>query len=195
MILLPQEYWEIRETKEKGRGIFAVKEIAIGTIIGDYIGKVLHPQNAIVDEENFYLMYYHDHAVITPDLTKDGVHLLNHSCTPNAWLSIYKGHTLAFALKHIVPGEEILIPYLLAPQDKYCKPCLHVCKCQASNCRGTMHLSEERYAAWRKLTEAQAKETKRERIKYGKDLPALSSYPKISAIYIEQVKELLKVTH
>jgi hypothetical protein len=188
MILLPNDYWEIKETKNKGRGIFAKKEISKGTIIGDYLGRIVHPKDAIVDEENFYLMYYHDKAAIAPDLKQPGVHLLNHSCVPNAWLYTYSGHTLAFALKDIARKTEITIPYLLSPKDEFCNPCPHVCECNDAHCTKNMHLTKDEYDKWRKLNEKWAKKTKRERIRYGKELPHLSNYPKtIPNEYIEEV--------
>lgn len=191
MILLSNEYWEIRNAKSKGRGIFAKKDISKGKVIGDYIGKVLRPEEAIVDEENFYLMYYHDRAVISPDLEKPGVYLLNHSCVPNCSFYIYKGHTLAFALRKILKGEELTISYLLPPIDKFCNPCPHVCRCGSSHCTGTMHLSEDKYKKWRKITDKQSKETKRERIRYGKDLSLLLDYPKkVSEEYISEINKI-----
>ncbi len=194
MILLPFDSWEVKKTKKKGRGIFAKKDIPAGTIIGDYLGKVIHPRDAVVDEENFYLMYYHDRAVVVPDLQKQGVHLLNHACTPNTFLYIYKGHTLAFALREISSGEELNISYLLAPLDKFCQPCKHECDCGGLQCLGTMHLSKDIYERWRRLTDAQSKETKRERIRYGRDLPKLSSYPnKISIDYIKKINALFNL--
>lgn len=192
MILLSNDFWEIRKVKGKGRGIFALKNIPKGIIIGDYIGKVLHPRDVVIDERNFYTMYYHDHAVISPDLKKSGVHLLNHSCKPNCWLYIYKGHTLAFAIRNIKKGEELTIPYLLPPIGKFCNPCPHICHCGNKKCTGTMHLSKEKYDLWRKITGRQSKETKRERIRYGKDLSSLLSYPKnIPEDYIKKIKEVL----
>jgi hypothetical protein len=194
MILLSDDYWEIRSTKKKGRGLFAKKDILRGVIIGDYIGKVIHPQDAVVDEENFYLMYYHDQAAIAPDLDKPGVHLLNHSCVPNAWLYIYKGHTLAFTLKKISKGQELTIPYLLSPRDEFCKPCLHICKCGNSKCSGTMHLSKDKYDSWRKFNQKWVKQTKREKVSFGKNLPLLNFYPKtISGDYIKGVNQLFKI--
>ena len=193
MILLNQDFWEIRKTAKKGRGIFAKKEISKGTVIGDYLGKVIHPQDAVVDENNFYLMYYHDTAAIMPDLNKPGVHLLNHSCLPNAWLYIYKGHTLAFALKTINKGEEITIPYLLSPQDKFCDPCLHICQCGHPKCNQTMHLTHEQYKKWRKLNDKWASKTKREKVIVGKALPKLKVYPEtISTEYIKKINQLFK---
>ena len=194
MILLSNKYWEIKETSDKGRGLFAKKEIVKGSVIGDYIGKVIHPQDAVVDEENIYLMYYHNYAAILPDLEKPGVHLLNHSCVPNAWLYTYKGHTLAFALRRISKGEELTIPYLLSPKDEFCAPCLHVCKCGDLQCTGTMHLSKEKYDGWRKLNNMWANKTKRGRIRYGKELPQLLAYPKrISEAYIKEVNKLMEI--
>jgi hypothetical protein len=190
MIFLSDDLWEVRTTPNRGRGLFARKTIAKATLIGDYIGKVIHPRDAVVDENNFYLMYYHDLAAISPDLEKPGVHLLNHSCIPNCILYIYKGHTLAFALRDILKGEELTIRYLLAPKDDIDQSCEHVCQCNQTLCLKTMHLSKEKYAKWRAITDAQAKETKKERIRYGKDLKLLSSYPKISEDYIKKVNAL-----
>ncbi len=191
MILLPDEFWEIKSTKNKGRGIFARKNISEGTVIGDYVGKIMRPEEAIVDENNLYLMYYHDRAVVSPDLENPGVHLLNNSCDPNSWIYIYKGHTLAFARRKIAKGEELTIPYLLPPVNQFCNPCLHVCRCGNLNCTGTMHTSKEKYDKWRKLTDKQSMETKRERIRYGKELKILSDYPKlISQSYIEEANKI-----
>ena len=44
-------------------------------------------------------------------------------------------------------------------------------------CRKTMHLSLEKYKKWRIFQEAKAKKDKREKIRYGKELPQLSKYP------------------
>ena len=191
MFLISKDNFEIKKIKEKGYGIFALKDIPAGLVIGDYMGKILRPEEAIVDEENFYLMYYHDHAVILPDLKKPGVHLINHSCVPNSSLYIYKGHTLAFAHRKILKGEELTISYMLPPVDKYCNPCLHVCKCKNLNCSGSMHMSKDKYSYWRKITKRQSKETKKERIKYGKELTALTDYPKIIPNdYIFEIEKL-----
>jgi len=191
MILLSDKYWEIRNTQKKGRGMFAKRDILKGRVIGDYLGLVIRPWEALIDEENFYLMYYHDHAAILPNLKVPGVYLLNHSCNPNAFLYTYKGHTLTFALKNIHKGEEITIPYLLSPQDDFCNPCLHKCKCGYINCSKSMHLPKAQYVKWRKFNKLSADKTKRARVYFGKDLPQLHFYPKtISSNYIKEVKKI-----
>lgn len=191
MFLLSHSYWEIQITEKKGRGVFAKKKISKGTVIGDFIGLVVKPWEVDIDENNFYLMYYHDKAVVSPDEKTPGVHYLNHSCTPNAWLYIFKGHTLVFALSDISKGEELTISYLLSPKI-YCKNCVHICHCKSETCSGTMHTPEVRFETWREITQQQSREMKRERIRYGKKLRTLMNYPKkIPKKYIATVSLLL----
>ena len=42
MFLLKDTDWEIKKTKEKGLGVFAKKEIKAGTVISDYLGKIIN---------------------------------------------------------------------------------------------------------------------------------------------------------
>ncbi|HLL61204.1 MAG TPA: SET domain-containing protein-lysine N-methyltransferase [Candidatus Nitrosocosmicus sp.] len=179
MFLIPNDYWEIRKTKEKGNGVFALKKIISGTVIGDYIGKVIkivdyQPKD---DREELYLMYFTDEAFIYPDLNKPGIHLLNHSCNPNCWMYMYQGHTLFFAIKDIEVGEELTISYLLSP-DETCNPCPHICKCGSNNCRGTWHISKEKYERWERFQKEERSKTKMSKYDFNKNLPKLSSYPK-----------------
>jgi hypothetical protein len=180
VFLLTDDYWEIKNTPKKGRGIFARKNIRAGAVIGDYIGKVIRTaeEETYEGDRGLYLMYYHDRASLYPtDINAAGVHLLNNSCTPNCWMYTYKGHTLFFAIRQIFDGEELTIPYLLSPLDEFCDPCKHDCHCDGVICTGTMHLSKERYDKWEAFTDAQAKETKRARVRYGHELAKLSEYP------------------
>ncbi len=179
MILLDSSYWEIKETPKKGRGIFAKKEIKPGTVIADYIGKVIKiAEEDTSEKDGLYLLYYHDYAALYPEnLRKPGAHMVNHSCTPNSWIYTYKGHTLFFALRKIFQGEELTISYQLSSSD-FCTPCTHTCICDSEFCTGTMHLSEKEFKKWNTFSEQQSKETKRAPIRYGKLLPKLSVYPK-----------------
>lgn len=165
---------------KKGKGIFAKKDIPGGIVIGDYIGKVMRTAaDVITKNEKLYLTYYSDHASILPDnLQSPGVHLINHACDPNSWMYIYHGHTLFFTLRRIFKGEELTISYLLSPLDEFCNPCAHKCRCGSNNCLLTMHLSKDRYNAWRIFNDRAVRQTKRASIRYGKNLAVLSSYPK-----------------
>lgn len=179
MFLIPDSFWKIKKAKQKGLGVFAKKEIKAGTIIGDYLGRVTKTAeyDLETDEKGLFLMYLTDEASIYPDLSRPGIHLLNHSCEPNCWIYIYKGHTLFFTLRKIEAGEELTIAYLLAPEDKT-KSTKHVCKCGSRSCTGTMHLSEEKYERWQEFQSKKPK-TKTAKYVFGRNLPKLNSHPKI----------------
>lgn len=179
MFLIKNNYWQTRKTKEKGIGIFAKKEIYAGTVIGDYTGKVIETRKYDLekDKEGLFLMYFTNEASIYPNLKKPGIHLLNHSCTPNCWIYLYSNHSLFFAVRNIKPGEELTISYLLSPK-KDCSPCSHVCKCQSKLCTGTMHLSRDKYKKWQEFQNKQKNKTRRTKPVFGKNLPKLTFYPK-----------------
>ncbi len=180
MFLISNDFWQIKKTKEKGLGVFAKKNIKAGTIIGDYLGKVIKTAEYDLEKDKFglYLMYYSDEASIYPNLKKPGPHLLNHSCTPNCWIYNYRGHTLFFALRKIKPGEELTISYLLSPKDETCKDCPHNCKCDSKFCTGTMHLARDKYEKWQEFQNQKSKKTRRAKAVIGKNLPKLKTYPK-----------------
>lgn len=195
MVLLPETYWQIKKTESKGQGIFSKKIISKGTVIGDYIGTVVRTRDVDLkrESENMYLMYYHDQASILPELTKPGLHLINHSCSPNCWIYTLKGHTLFFALRDIIPCEELTIDYLLAPKTKFCNPCTHKCKCGSKKCRRSFHLSVDEFNKWRTFQDARIKKDVKARIRYGRTLKLLSYYPKkISDSYIKSIPLDLK---
>lgn len=182
MFLISEDFWEIRKTEHKGSGVFTKKCINKGTVIGDYLGKVIKISEYDLnqDKNGLFLMFVSDEFAIYPDLKKSGIHLVNHSCSPNCWIYTYHGHTLFFAIKEIKVGEEITISYLLSPKSKYCNPCLHDCKCDSKFCTGTMHLSEEKYRMWQKFQSKQEKkEFKKIKFVFGKNLPKLKAYPKM----------------
>jgi len=106
------------------------------------------------DKDGLYLMFLNDKYAIYPDLTKNDIHLINHSCEPNCWILNNKGCVYFFALRDIKVGEEITISYLLPPKSEACNPCPHNCKCGSKNCTGTMHLSEEVFNKWQKFQES-----------------------------------------
>lgn len=150
MFLISKDYYLIKKTENKGRGVFAKLEIKAKTIIGEYTGKKIKiaEYNLAKDKDGLYLMFLNDKFAIYPNLTKKDIHLINHSCQPNCWILNTKGHIYFFALRDIKIGEEITISYLLPPKDKTCNPCTHNCYCESKICTGTMHLTKAKFKLW-----------------------------------------------
>jgi SET domain-containing protein len=64
----------------------------------------------------------------------NGTHYLNHSCEPNSYMRITRGHLIFMALRDIHPGEEITCDYISTyhPDD-------YRCRCKSPKCRGTIN--------------------------------------------------------
>lgn len=179
MFLISSDYYEIRETKGKGNGVFAKKDIPGGSVIGDYLGVVRHPSD--IDEKSYglYEMYLTDKISILPQRNTEGIHIINHSCCPNTEGHIYKGHILYYATRKIFAQEEITTDYQIGTLEDEDFPCPHQCMCNSPFCRGTMHNSEKLDKFIDniiKTTHAKAKTSLK--FEYNKALPSLSKYPK-----------------
>jgi uncharacterized protein len=161
MFLIDENTYEIKQTSQKGQGVFAKSPIKKGVIIGDYLGKATVYEE--VEEDDFeYMMFLDDQFAIIPDRKIPGIHLLNHSCDPNCFMYPYKGHMLFVSIKDIEPQEELTISYLYPPQDA-CSPCDHKCYCQSQSCNGSMHSSKKLHISWGKFKVEQSKKYKAEK--------------------------------
>ena len=103
-------------------------------------------------------MFLDDKYAIYPDLTKQDIHLINHSCDPNCWILNTNGRVYFFALRDIKSGEELTISYLLPPKDETCNPCTHNCYCGSKRsltslkkCTGTMHQTVDEFNRWQEF--------------------------------------------
>lgn len=183
MFLLAKDSYEVRKTKKKGRGVFALKHIPAGALIGDYVGRVVKDKEAQALEEKYnngcYSFEYvgKDVSLFPVDLKAVGVHLINHSCAGNCSVSDHGGHNIFFALRHIFPGEEITFDYEFDPESE---GSVSYCFCDSPFCRGTMYSRFEKPSLKKKkkTTPKKKKEPKYHVYKVGEILPPLAHYPK-----------------
>lgn len=185
MFLLPINYYKIKKTKKRGRGVFALNEIPAGTIIGDYLGLLIENIKAEALEDKYYSnacysMDYNDNglSIFPLDVQAPGLHLINHSCSPNCEAYFYYGHTLFFALRRILKNEELTIDYSFDTDNKNTKEFLHPCFCGSSFCRGTMYVSDLKLRRFGAFYRTQTKNQKFKTLSAGKILPPLEKYPK-----------------
>ncbi|MEJ7617677.1 MAG: SET domain-containing protein [Pyrinomonadaceae bacterium] len=59
---------------------------------------------------------------------------INHSCTPNSFIRVIYGHIIFFALRDILPGQEITLDYVDTHHSDS-----KGCTCQSPACRGTIN--------------------------------------------------------
>jgi uncharacterized protein len=64
-----------------------------------------------------------------------GAEIINHSCNPNLYSLIFKGHILYMSKREIRRGEELTVDYRFSEKIERMP-----CHCGAPNCRGTINL-------------------------------------------------------
>ena len=147
--------YKIKKSKidNKGRGLYAAKDIKEGTKIIDYKGKII--TNKQVDESDkydnkkpIYLFTLNKRYTLDGDYPFNVAGLINHSCNPN---SQYDGKGLKIwvtAIKDIKKGEEFTCDYGFSFDEDYKQ---FPCKCGAKNCCGYIVREESRWRINRKF--------------------------------------------
>ncbi|CAO4372377.1 unnamed protein product [Caenorhabditis nigoni] len=143
---------EIRETRGKGRGLYATKFIQTGDFVIPFTGEYISKEEKVKRFEEYgakmmeaYMLDSGNHTI---DATEFGnqAKYINHSCDPNLVAEQWKLHMMpknlnyiAFiAEKDIFEGEELTFNYRLSRDDS----CNIECKCGSSNCSGLVGKKE-----------------------------------------------------
>lgn len=82
-----------------------------------------------------YLFTLDDYWTIDGSVDGSGAEVINHSCSPNLYSCIVKGHILYMSKRTIHPGEELTVDYRFSDKVERVP-----CKCGAPDCRGTINL-------------------------------------------------------
>lgn len=132
---------EIREAPGKGRGVFALRQFAIGELV--MVGRAVE----LVSERTIYSVQIDWDRHVHFDQPSV---MSNHSCDPNCGLRANDHDGYDFiALRLIESGEEITWDYCMSECEV-----IHIdaCYCGAANCRKTLNgysdLTEERRAVY-----------------------------------------------
>lgn len=138
-----------------GLGLFATKEISKGTMIIEYLGRMLDCRiKAHDDIENKYLFELNGRWTIDGSSRKNIARYANHSCRPNAESDVQPRNRKVYirAIKTIRPGDEITYDYGKDYFDSYLKPI--GCKCTSCEKKRAVARAEARAA--KKLAKARA---------------------------------------
>ncbi len=178
MFTVGSEYLKVRKTLKKGRGVYAQKTIPGGSVIADYLGKIIKADTGDETEMGgVYETYWKDDLSILPDTHNDGAHNFNHSCMPNATFYQYHMHFLIVAVRKIFPGEEICISYLIDPDECKDTVCTHWCYCGTPLCTSTMHTTASYNILWDKFASDTDGNYPLVEYQIGNQLDRLQNYP------------------
>jgi SET domain-containing protein len=82
-----------------------------------------------------YLFALDDYWTVDGAIGGSGAEIINHSCDPNLYACIFKGHILYMSKRKIEAGEELTVDYMFSGKIGRVR-----CRCGARTCRGTINL-------------------------------------------------------
>ncbi|MCW5982770.1 MAG: SET domain-containing protein-lysine N-methyltransferase [Bryobacteraceae bacterium] len=118
-------------------GVFADERIPAGRKVMEYTGERISRKETKRRSaaDLHYLFTLDKYWTVDGAVGGSGAEFINHSCDPNVYSRIVKGHILYISLREIEPGEELTIDYHFAKDVERVS-----CACGAANCRGTINL-------------------------------------------------------
>ncbi len=129
----------IGESKIHRWGVYAAERIPAGRKVIEYTGEKISRKETKrrAEAKLNYLFTLDKYWTIDGAVGGSGAEFINHSCDPNLYSKIVKGHILYMSKRVIEPGEELTVDYRFDP-DVERTPC----HCGSPNCRGTINLKK-----------------------------------------------------
>ncbi len=139
--------FEIRDSVIAGKGAFALRPIAKGERLIEYVGeRISHAEadqrydDESMDEHHTFLFTVSSRTVI--DATVDGneSRYINHSCDPNCEAEISNGRVWISAIADIAEGEELHYDYAYERSGDETEEdeARYRCLCGTAKCRGSI---------------------------------------------------------
>ena len=128
---------EIRQSRIHRRGVYALERIPPRRKVIEYTGERISRRETKRrgDGPVTYLFTLDDYWTLDGAVGGSGAEIINHSCDPNIYTMIFKGHILYMSKRLIRPGEELTVDYRFSEKIDSVP-----CKCGAKTCRGTINL-------------------------------------------------------
>jgi SET domain-containing protein len=130
---------QIRESKIHRRGVYALERIPARRKVIEYTGQKISRRETKKRGLGSvtYLFTLDDYWTIDGAFGGSGAEIINHSCDPNLYSVILRGHILYMAKRLIRPGEELTIDYRFSDKIDMVR-----CRCGSTSCRGTINVKE-----------------------------------------------------
>ena len=127
---------DVQASPIDGHGVFAAEGIPVRAKIGEIRGEAISVEEARVRatrHERIMIVELSARRAIDFTKSSDPMRFTNHSCRPNARLSIENGRVEFYALRVIESGEELTVDYGETHHDGKLP-----CRCGAPGCRGAL---------------------------------------------------------
>jgi SET domain-containing protein len=129
----------IGESSIHHRGVYAEEPIPPRRKVIEYTGQKISRRETKRRGQGdlTYLFTLDDYWTIDGACGGSGAEIINHSCDPNLFTWICRGHILYMSKRLIQPGEELTVDYLFSNKIEEVP-----CQCRAHTCRGTINLKQ-----------------------------------------------------
>jgi len=120
-----------------GRGVFAAERIPAGRKVIEYTGERIGRREARIRGlgPRTYLFTLDNYWTLDGSVGGSGAQYINHSCEPNLYSWIFKGHILYMSSRAIRKGEELTVDYHFSDKIQHVP-----CGCGSATCRGSINL-------------------------------------------------------
>lgn len=125
---------ENKLSKIDGKGAFAVERIPARKKIGNLGGEIISLKVArkrAVQTKRVAIVEFGDGRALDASVQPNELRFVNHSCSPNTYMSVRYSKVEFYTLRIIKKGEELTCNYGPTHHDGKLK-----CQCGASNCKG-----------------------------------------------------------
>jgi len=131
----------LRQSGIHGWGVYAGEPIPAKRKVIEYTGERISrretKRRSEIQNKQIYLFTLDNYWTLDGASGGSGAEYINHSCDPNLYTWIHKGHILYMSARSIKKGEELTVDYHFS-KDIEEVPCF----CGAASCRGTINLKE-----------------------------------------------------
>jgi SET domain-containing protein len=129
----------LRKSGIHGWGVYAGAAIGAKRKVIEYTGERISrretKRRSEIQNKQIYLFTLDNYWTLDGASGGSGAEYINHSCDPNLFTWIHKGHILYMSARPIKKGEELTVDYHFS-KDIEEVPCF----CGAAKCRGTINL-------------------------------------------------------
>jgi len=138
---------EVRDSPLHGLGVFALRRIARGTRVLEYLGERISHEEADrryehknAHDNHTFLFIADDATVIDAGVDGNEARFVNHACDPNCESVIEDSRVFIDAIRAIAPGDELTYDYQIQREasDPPDIDAIFACRCGLPRCRGTM---------------------------------------------------------
>lgn len=126
----------VQPSRIDGQGAFADEPIPARRKIGEITGESISVREArrrARGQARIMIVEISERRAIDASQSADPLRFTNHSCQPNAVLRIRQGRVEFYAMRDVMPGEELTVDYGQTHHDGRL-----ACRCGASNCVGRL---------------------------------------------------------